>query len=293
MGFGEKKEKTPLIEQKMKEKEDILKDIDFTALYTDDVKAIKHRGKKVIMVYGDKNDGKTVVAYGVMDDNDTALVLSFDNMSDRPIDDEEGLSFLKDAPLTIKVINASQYYSTADKVVMLETAALTYAMVDRVLNDYTDPKNTEAKINGERPDWVIIDGTERMTRILEMCMRKNNGIPVIGGVPQQIWMDRRNMFDNIYNKSLDLSKKGVIYTTYSDVRELVDNFTLKNKKEYPKWYYDLKEETGIEIRAMAKREGKIPKYIAKISGSKYPNSFPDGEYDITNKRLVNVLHGDD
>ena len=38
-------------------------------------------------VYGHKNDGKTTICYGIADPGDKVLVFSFDNKSDRPLDD--------------------------------------------------------------------------------------------------------------------------------------------------------------------------------------------------------------
>lgn len=294
MGLGtssstEKRE--PLIEQKMREKQNLFADIDFNSDY-EQSENMPSTHKKIVFVHGDKNDGKTIAAYGFLEDDETALVLSFDNKSSRPLDVKEGLKFLRNAPITIHVINASKHYNMTDDATMLSTAELTYFYVVKILTDYMDPDNEKAMINGKAPDWIIIDGVDRMKSIFEMYMRKKNGLQPVAGVPIYMWQDRKNCLDNVYDKSLQGSTKGVIFISYSDVKELVDNCTVVKRKEVPKWFGKLKEETDIEIRAHAERDGKNSKYFAKICGSKFPNSYPDGDYEITGRRLCDVIHGD-
>ena len=297
MAFGDKKtESRPsLIEQKMKTRETMLADIDFDSIYDEEpsmhegeMKELKEQ-RKTFFVYGHKNDGKTIVSYGLLNDGESALVLSFDNKSERPLDAREGLKALKNAPITIKVINTSKYYNQMDSNTILTTAEKTYHMVVKILDDFADPENVKAKINGKKPDWIIIDGTEKMNTIMEMYMRKSNGLMPNAGVPQNCWKDRKQYLNNIYSKCLLACNIGVIYTSFVGVDELIDNCTTIQKKEVPKWIGDVRDETDIQIRAIAFRDGKKSKYIARIHGSKYPSSYPDDDYDVTDTRLVKVL----
>lgn len=289
LGTGNTEKKEPLIEQKMREQKNLLEGIDIDSDYEQTENMVSTH-KKIVFVHGDKNDGKTIAAYGMLENNETALVLSFDNKSSRPLDVKEGLTFLRNAPITIHVINASKHYNMTDEQTIFSTAELTYFYVDKILKDYMDPNNEKAKIGGRTPDWVIIDGVDRMKSIFEMYMRKKNGLQPTSGVPIYVWNDRKQFLNNVYDLSLKCCNTGVIYISYSDVKELVDNCVVVKKKEVPKWFGKLKEETDIEIRAHAERDGKNARYFAKICGSKFPNSYPDGDYDITNKRLSDVLN---
>jgi ribosomal protein L10 len=299
MGFGdsnkEGEKRESLIDKKMRQQQEILSSIDFDSIYDqpphmdNGTMTESTTTKKTFFVYGDKNDGKTIISYGLLDDGDTALVLSFDNKSDRPLDAREGLKALRNAPITIKVINASVLYNQVDGPTMLETAEHTYLYVMKLLADFADPTNVKAKINGKIPDWIIIDGTERLNAIMEMYMRKSNGLMFNAGVPQHIWKVRRQYLNSIYSKSFETATKGVIYTSFCGMAEIIDSGTVVQRKEIPKWIGNVMEETDVQIRAFATRDGKKSKFTARIHGSKYPFSYPDGDYDVTDKRLSKVI----
>jgi hypothetical protein len=49
------------------------------------------------------------------------------------------------------------------------------------------------------------------------------------------------------------------------------------------------EETDIVVHTESRFENGKNKYFVKVEGSKIPDRYPDGIYDITNKRLRDVV----
>lgn len=294
MGFkdnAEGKKKVSLMEQKLQEAQELTDDIDWDNVTLD----LDTYDKLVFFIYGDKNDGKTVLAYSLMEDGDTALVISLDKQSHHAIKEIPHLrEKIDNGTIKIEVINASVYYNKTDSATMLVTAMKTYNYIVGILDRYMDPKNEKYKIDGKKPTWVIIDGTERLNNILEMTMRKNNGIRPYDGISNfNLWKERNQYIDNIHEKSLDLSEKGVIYTSYIVVKEIINSATVVKSKEIPKWIGQIMEETNIQIKAEADRDGRTEKYYAHVI-SKRPSRYPNGKFDVTNRTLREAVeHGYD
>lgn len=238
--------------------------------------AIEEDSEKIVFsIYGLKNDGKTSVAYGVFPKTDKVCVFSYDHKSTRP----KKLPFLND--LNIKVLNAVKLLDKSSKELYLHTSELTYKYNLWLLEQITEK---------EKPDWIIFDGTEILSTILEMVMRKrNNLLPYQGIGNLNVWKERKQYIDDIHNKALSIAKKGVIYTMYTEKDEIIKDGQVIKKKDVPKWIGSVMIETDIVIKVESDFENGKKVYKAIIEGSKLPDLFPEGIYDVTGKRLWEVL----
>jgi len=234
--------------------------------------------KEIYTVYGHKNDGKTTISYGIPYKGDKVLVFSFDNKSTRPKD----ASYIVEGKVQIKVMNAIKYLDKSNEAKYLESAALTHSYIISLMQP------AKAMFI---PDWVMIDGTEVMSSIMELVMRsKNNLKPFQGVANRSLWRERRQYIDDIHMKAMEVANKGLIYTMYSQKDEIIDNDgTVMKKVDIPKWIGSIMEETDIVIHAKAKFENNKKMFYARVEGSKLPDKYPDGMYNITNKRFRDVV----
>jgi hypothetical protein len=234
--------------------------------------------KEIYTVYGHKNNGKTTISYGIPHAGDKILVLSFDRKSTRPKD----APYIVNGKLTISVKDAIKYLDKSSEQRYIESAIKTHAFVLALLD--------QAKEKFD-PDWVMFDGTEVMSGIMELVMRgRNNLKPFQGVANRSLWRERRQYIDDIHNRASQVAKKGVIYTMYSQKDEVIDkDGTVMKKVDIPKWIGSVMEETDIVVHAETKFENNKNVFYARVEGSKLPDRYPDGMYNITNKRFRDVV----
>lgn len=234
--------------------------------------------KEIFSVYGMKNDGKTAVCYGIPEPNSKIMVLSFDNKSARPRD----LPFIKAANLDIKVFNVIKHLdkSTADSY--QATCEVTYHYIMQMLDQAKEKYD---------PDWVVIDGTEVLSAIMEQVMRIRNRLAPYQGITNlNVWKERKQYIDDVHAKSVKTAKTGVIYTMYTDQHEVIDkDGQVLRKKDIPKWIGSVMQETDVTIRVDTIFEVDKRVYYAFVEGSKLPEKYPDGRFTVTGQRFRDVV----
>jgi hypothetical protein len=238
----------------------------------------KASGKKVITVYGDKGGGKTALCYGLADPGDKIVVLSFDHQSKKPLD----FAFVKNFKVKVKVLDAIKLLDKSSKEMYLHTSEVTLDYVHFLLQSAKEK---------DEPDWIVIDGTEIMSGIFEMVMRKRNNLMPYQGISNfNVWKERKQYLDDVHNKCLSIAKKGIIYTMYYDKHELVKDGTVVKSKEIPKWIGSVMTETEVLIKVETDFEEGKKKFYAIVESSK--NVFiPEAKYDVTNVQFSKVVKG--
>lgn len=220
-------------------------------------------GKEIYTIYGLKGQGKTSLAFSFPG---TIACLSFDHKSAMI------KSTMYNNDSRIKVFNAIKFQNDSTPGQTLESAEITFKYVTYLLKEL-------AKI---QPDWIVVDGIEVLQQIAEMVMRsRNNLMPYQGIANPNIWKERRLYIRQVHRMAVEACKKGVIYTTYTDKDELIENGTLLTKKNVPKWVDAIMMETDdvIHIEASSDKSGGR-KFTATVESSK--TGLPTGKvFDVT------------
>ena len=229
--------------------------------------------QEVYTIYGLKGDGKTALSYSFPG---TKAVLSFDRKS---ITTKENM-YVQDK--NIKVYDAIKYLEE-DPDKYIESSTRTYEWCLFLLENMIK----------EKPDWVIIDGLEIFTRVGEMVMRGRHGLkPFQGVMNRNVWKDRRLILRNLHKMAIDACKKGVIYTTYTQKDDVVDDGTLVSSKDVPKWTDIVMEQTDAVIHVYGKQEKDGKKFFAEIVTSKNDKKMKTGRViDITDFK-TKILEGE-
>jgi hypothetical protein len=275
MAFGKAENKVSLLEKKMEEQQE--PEIE----YSIDELEMNDMGKTIITVYGPKGVGKTALAYGLIPDNSSVVVWSYDGMSTGPRE----LEFIKKANLSIRVLNAILPLNKSSPDAYTKSASVTYDM---------NVKITKQIAEQGKPDWIILDCFEVFSEICEMKMRFNNKISAYGGITNKnIWKERKQFVDGFNDVLKDSANCGVIYIMYPKVQNLYKNGEIINTEETPAWISEIMKQTLVTIRASSEFdvEANIRKYYAEIEHSKKEDEYPPGKYDITGKRLYEVIRG--
>jgi len=223
--------------------------------------------KEAYVIYGMKGHGKTALAFSFPG---TIACLSFDRKSLRV----KKLMYKNDP--RIKVYDAVRYMDYSSPEIMLETAEITFRYINALLDHIRDDV---------KPDWIVIDGSEIFERICEMVMRyRNNLMPFQGIANRNLWKERRMYIKQIHDKALNAAKKGIIYTTYTTEKEIVQDGELIAKEDVPRWIDAILYETDTVIKVEAVWEQDTQKYYAKIESSK--GSLPSGiKKEVTGKGI--------
>jgi hypothetical protein len=224
-------------------------------------------GKQITTIYGLKGNGKTSLAFSFPG---TIACLSFDHKS----------AMIKanmfDNDKRIKVYNAIKYQNESSPAQTLESSEITFKYVSYLLSE----------LNKAKPDWIVIDGIEVLQQICEMVMRsRNNIMPYQGIANPNIWKERRLYIRQVHRQAVEACKMGVIYTTYTDKDELIENGTLLTKKTIPKWVDAIMTETDdvIHIEASSDKNGGR-KFVATVESSK--TGLPTGKsFDVTDSGI--------
>jgi ribosomal silencing factor RsfS len=234
----------------------------------------------IFMVYGDKGSGKTAIAYSLMEKKDKVMVFSFDGRSADPME----LKTIKSLELDHKIINATMFYNKTTDIEWLNTAQFTYDWVIKLLKD-TEPEDAF------KPDWIIIDGFDRVVEICEMIMRRTYKLTPFSGVQTQFWRKRKQLIDALHGELKKHAKKGVFYTTYpKDKNSKMKNGEIIDSKQIPNWIGEVMEEAHIVIYSHSAKDPKSAKwqFYADIQSSK-KLFYPEGEYNVTGIRLLDLL----
>lgn len=218
----------------------------------------KGNGKFAVLMY----DEKTIRAKKEMYEDDSNIVIW---------DAAEFIQYGKGDPRKVGEMDAKDM--DVDPKILRDSLAKTYIYTLYLLNQI-------AKNYGkEHFDWIMFDAAGIMEKATEMQMRKKHGLSAFQGVsPRSLWNERGQMMNRIHEIAMNLTKKGVIYTTYPskdyDTTIIKDGDIIK-QDSIPKWVGDIMLKTDVVMRTFIKSDKGGDKWLCKIETSK-KNYYPSG-----------------
>lgn len=218
--------------------------------------------KLIFTIAGDKGTGKTTSAMLLRKENDSMLAVSFDHKTTVIKNN------MYDKNPKIKVFSGVKYLDRSpDRI--LPTAKKSYEYIVQLISKF-------------KPSWILIDGLEVMNNICEMTMRNDRGYKPYQGVSNMNdWKYRNDMMAQLHSLCLTQAKKGVIYTTYTKVEELIHDGVVIERKEIPKWFGNVLQETDITfITNLGEDNEGNPQFQVKVDNSKYDKIFKSKKHYI-------------
>jgi hypothetical protein len=216
-------------EKKTEYEENILDEIE---KLVDDIPEVEY------MTSDDVREADTWVIYGEKSDGKTSFALTFPgNILVIQFDEKAGVIWKEDfnCDPRIRIVDVTKILRGDHPILYLKTSAIGIAYVKRIL---------DKQINeGTIPDWILIDGFESYSEMAEMGMRYNEKLKLSEGVQSPSWKIRTMFLTQLHKKCRNTAKKGVLYTTYPYIEELVTFQGKTQKTKKPNWKKIIEKET--------------------------------------------------
>lgn len=218
------------------------------------------------MIFGKKGTTKTSTAmslpgriFAISMDQQTAIIWEeFFNKNSR-----------------IEVWDGIEFFNSKNPETKLETAVKTVEYVNWLL---------ENPCKNFKPDWILIDGTERLSHVCEMAMRaQENLLPYEGVKNRNAWKYRNDLINNIVQRATQIAKLGVVYTAFTSI-ETVTTATGEEKREGPKWAGDIEQKTQIVIKTSSHAIQGGRAFVAEVESSKV-SFIPTGRRMVVGERM--------
>jgi len=236
----------------------------------------------IILPYGDKGDGKTWASMSI---GGSQFWLSFDNKTESIR--RESFS---NKPITVK--DAVRYYDRSSPEAWILSSDASMRYINMILNQIPDIDESHPPTD-KNPDWIGIDCGEIYELMSEMEMRYNNNLKAFEGFANKnLWKERRMYIDNLLRRCIRKAKKGVIWTCYTDRKEIIDKGEFITKKDVPKWIDAVLRETDVVIRVERESTKDGQHFFATVESSKWSKIPECGRTEITKKGLPILIKGD-
>jgi len=223
-----------------------------------------------IVVVGDKASGKTTFVLNPKYFSGKIAAITMDEMTQHIWSE----IYKKDPRIVI--YDGLRYYNPATSEEIVDSASRSLLYLSKLLVKEISPKKF---------DWILWDCSEELQEICEMAMRKDAGFKAKDGVPWQYWRLRNMHMDNLFNKSLKVAKKGIIFTLYTIYRDIKESGEIMYTKKDIKWAGNLKTQSLVIIETLKKVTSDGKKYYMNVESSKVPSRFKETDtlIDVTVK----------
>jgi hypothetical protein len=133
-----------------------------------------------------------------------------------------------------------------------------------------------------------MDGLEILIEMCEMKMRYDRKLqPFEAFSNLGYWKDRKMNIRAVNEACYSACAKGVVYTTYIDKDEIVNNATLVKKKDVPKWMDIIMYETDAVVKTQI--DDTTGKFMLYVISSKIRRFKTGDVLDVTNARALDDI----
>lgn len=221
--------------------------------------------REVYTIFGNKGEGKTAFSLNPKFFPGNIVAISFDYKTIKI-----KTNFYNNDK-RIKVHDGKKYYNEdIDK--LLKSSTLTYKYILALLDSYKE----------KEPDWILIDGLEILVKISEFAMRDRENLrPFQGIANMNVWKVRKLILSAIHSKAMQIAKKGVIYTTYSEKNTIIEDGIVIKQKDMPHYMDIVLYETDTVIHVYNIIKEKEIRFLYKVLNSKTAKFKTGEEKDIT------------
>ena len=242
-----------------------------------DFSPAKKTKKHTIVVYGLKGAGKTTLSLSTPG---THFALTFDNKT-------QAVASEAQSPERIVVEDGVKYYDRSSAERWLESSVDSWTYIQGLLDGLENGWLVNEKGEKiERPDWIVVDGGEIVHTMLEMVMReRNNLMPFQGVSNRNVWKERRMYIATLFQRCMQISKRGVLWTSYITKDEIKEDGDYVSIQDVPKWIDAVLYHTDCLIKVVRKT-GKIGQEFGAIVESSKWKAIPESGYtDVTDKGM--------
>lgn len=219
-----------------------------------------------IMIWGDKGTSKTTTALSLPG---RIFAISLDQQTKIIHED-----FFNSNP-RIEVWDGIEFFNSKNPETKLETAVKTVEYINWLL---------ENPCTNFKPDWILLDGTERLSHVCEMAMRaQENLLPYEGVKNRNAWKYRNDLVNNVVQRAVQIAHLGVVYTSFTNIKT-VDTALGEEKREGPKWFGEIEQKTQIVIKMSSEKMQNGLAFVALVESSKV-SYVPTGRRMVVGERL--------
>jgi len=127
-------------------------------------------------------------------------------------------------------------------------------------------------------DYIVLDNVDKVQQISEMTMRLRNGLSPFQGISNLNLWKERNLYNNFINmKAVRAAKRGVVYTVYTEISELMKDGEVIERKEVPKWV-EAFALSADDIIALSNEKGV---FYATVESSKLYPQLTGKKFNVT------------
>lgn len=242
----------------------------------EDLEEDRQSSKPILFIYGDKGDGKTVVALGKSMLGDTVYSLSFDAMTGENIADPKLFSdskLLHNWDVNKKLV---KYPPEGWAQSAHDTFDFAHAVLDLIEKEHAG-----------NVDWLLLDGWDGYKEICAMRAKHRYKIQYDKNVPEDnkaFWSVRNVLLDSVPSRMQQLANKGVLVTSYIyRAKKIVDGVVVATK-ELPSWAGKIMTHSQLKLLVDKRGFGDNRVYRVLVDSPKgvLNGMFQDGYwYNVT------------
>lgn len=178
----------------------------------------------------------------------------------------------------IHVFNGMKYYVREPPDVKLISSERSFEYWKHILDDLIAPLN---------PDYIVVDGCRYLSKITENTMRIRNNKSHIAGIKNpNIWKERDDYIDYVFDRSIDYSLVSPIFTMFFKLQQIKDKEGNLLYEKDPEWVKRIQEESNNVIEFYCEMVKGVNTWFGHCQSPKDPG-WRTSKVEVTTDMLGN------